>query len=226
AAVAAAAAAAVEDARDKQTVDGGRSNEKKIKHHDFVENSRFCDPYVGFRSFRLAFSAGGQNRCGRDSAGKTKRIRYTATGGRRPCSGGGVFRRACPERDPRARQPRPRQFRRSGRGQKSGGRICCEGEREEFSRPRCEESEPRCSHDWKRRFSFSDSNREAKGQVVLRCKGGPSRNSESAYRCQRTGRDCHLPRFCRSAAGICSGKARRFQGEPVRAATHQHAWET
>jgi hypothetical protein len=33
-------------------------------------------------------------------------------------------------------------------------------------------------------------------------------------------------RFCRSAAGICSGKARRFQGEPVRAANHQHAWET
>ena len=44
-------------------------------------------------------------------AGKTKRIRYTATGGRQPCSGGGVFRRACPERDPRTRQHRPRQFR-------------------------------------------------------------------------------------------------------------------
>ena len=115
---------------------------------------------------------------------------------------------------------------RSGRGQKSGGRICCEGEREEFSCHGCEESEPRCSHDWKRRFSFSDSNREAKGQVVLRYQGGPSGNSESACRRQRTGRDCHLPWFRRSAAGICSAKARRFQGEPVRAANHQHAWET
>jgi hypothetical protein len=58
-AVAAAKAAAVEDASDKQTIDGGRPNEKKIKHHDFVENSRFCDPYVGLRSSRLAFSASG-----------------------------------------------------------------------------------------------------------------------------------------------------------------------
>src|SRR6476659_8228638 len=173
--VVAVAKKAEEDAVDEQTLDGGRSHEKKIKHHDFVENSRFCDPYVGFRSFRLAFSAGGQNRCGRDTAGKTKRIRYTATGGRQPCSGGGVFRRACPERDPRARQHRPRQFRRSCRGQKSGGLICCEGEREEFSCHGCEESEPRCSHDWKRRFSFSDSNREEKGQVVLRCQGEPVR---------------------------------------------------
>ena len=77
----AAKAAVAADARDKQTVHGGRSYEKKIKHHEFVENSRFCDPYLGFRSSRFAFSARGQNRCGRGTAGKTKSIRYTATGG-------------------------------------------------------------------------------------------------------------------------------------------------
>jgi hypothetical protein len=86
--VAVAKKAAVVDAVDEQTVDRGRSNEKKITHHDFVENSHGCDPYVGLRSSRLAFSASGQNRCGRHFAGKTKRIRYTATGGRQPCSGG------------------------------------------------------------------------------------------------------------------------------------------
>jgi len=32
----AAKAAAVEDARDEQTANGGRSYEKKIKHHEFV----------------------------------------------------------------------------------------------------------------------------------------------------------------------------------------------
>jgi len=37
AAVAAARKAAAEvDAKDKQTADGGRSYEKKIKHHEFV----------------------------------------------------------------------------------------------------------------------------------------------------------------------------------------------
>ena len=46
-----------------------------------------------------------------------------------------------------------------------------------------------------------------KGKWSLRCQGGPSRNSESACRRQRTGRDCHLPWFRRSAAGICSRKA-------------------
>jgi hypothetical protein len=54
-----AAKKAVEDAVDEQTVDRGRSNEKKIKHHDFVENSSVCDPYVGLRSSRHAFSASG-----------------------------------------------------------------------------------------------------------------------------------------------------------------------
>jgi hypothetical protein len=57
--VAAAAKKAAEDAVDEQTVDRGRSNEKKIKHHDFVENSSVCDPYVGLRSSRHAFSASG-----------------------------------------------------------------------------------------------------------------------------------------------------------------------
>ena len=41
------------------------------------------------------------------------------------------------ERDPRTRKHRPRQFPRSGRGQESGGRICCEGQGEEFSCPGC-----------------------------------------------------------------------------------------
>jgi hypothetical protein len=67
-------AAVVAGARDKQTANGGRSYEKKIKHHEFVENSRFCDPYLGLRSSRFALSAGGQDRCGRDTTGKTKRI--------------------------------------------------------------------------------------------------------------------------------------------------------
>jgi hypothetical protein len=53
----AAKAAAVEDARDKQTANGGRSYEKKIKHHEFFENSRFCDPYFGLRSSRFALSS-------------------------------------------------------------------------------------------------------------------------------------------------------------------------
>jgi hypothetical protein len=35
-AVAARKAAAEVDAKDKQTADGGRSYEKKIKHHEFV----------------------------------------------------------------------------------------------------------------------------------------------------------------------------------------------
>jgi hypothetical protein len=52
-------AAVVADAKDKQAADGGRSYEKKIKHHEFVENSRFCDPYFGVRSCCFAFSAGG-----------------------------------------------------------------------------------------------------------------------------------------------------------------------
>ena len=56
-AVAVAEAVVVEDARDKQTANGGRSNEKKIKHHELVENSRFCDPYFGLRSSCFAFSA-------------------------------------------------------------------------------------------------------------------------------------------------------------------------
>ena len=72
AAVVAAKKAAVVDAVDEQTVDRGRSNEKKIKHHDFVENSHGCDPYVGLRSSRLAFSASDQNRCGRDTQVKQK----------------------------------------------------------------------------------------------------------------------------------------------------------
>jgi Protein of unknown function (DUF2950). len=77
-----------------------------------------------------------------------------------------------PERDPRTRQHRPRQFPRSGRGQKSGGRICCEGEREEFSCHGCEESEPRCSHDWKRRFSFPIPIVKQKGKWYFDAKAG------------------------------------------------------
>jgi hypothetical protein len=102
---------------------------RKLNTADFVENSCFCDPYVGLVA-RLHSALGGQNRCGRDPAGKTKEFDTPKQ------ASIALFRRrshACPERDSGTRQHRPRQFRRSGGGQKSGGRICCDGEREEFS---------------------------------------------------------------------------------------------
>src|SRR5207249_7072355 len=70
-------------------------NEIKIKNHDFLENfsGRFCDPYFLFVRPCRAGGATDQNGCGCCVAAKTKRIRLSEAGGRRPYSGRSEERR-------------------------------------------------------------------------------------------------------------------------------------
>ena len=58
----------------------------------------FCDLISGFVALALHSALAAKTDAAAAPADKTKRIRYTATGCRQPCSGGGVFRHACPER--------------------------------------------------------------------------------------------------------------------------------
>ena len=80
--------AAVEDDEDKQN-DRGKNNENKINNYDVVENFSYyvCGLYLWVAWPQLACGYASQIRC--CFAAKTKRIRHTATGGRRPYPGGG-----------------------------------------------------------------------------------------------------------------------------------------
>src|SRR5262245_6064315 len=88
--VAAVAMAAVEDDGDKRN-DRGKNNENKIHKYDVVENFSYyvCGLYFWVAWPQLACGHASQIRC--CFAAKTKRIRHTATGGRRPYSGRGEF---------------------------------------------------------------------------------------------------------------------------------------
>ena len=84
-----AAAAAAADDDDKATVDKEKTNEIKNRYYHFVESFRDClrDRWLLLVSLEFARRTTVEIRRSFGTAARTKAIRHTETGSRRPCSG-------------------------------------------------------------------------------------------------------------------------------------------